>query len=64
MTKTVVIDELHLTCRIPRDLPDNEADAVRRALGGKEFLNRLRRAVRDACRGFPALAGSRWMVTR
>lgn len=64
MAKTVVIDELHLTFRIRNDLPDDRADAIRRALGGKPFMTRLRRAVRDACRALPDLAGCRWSVSR
>ena len=54
-TKTVVIDEIHLTFRIPNDLPDDAAEAVRETLAGDEFMARLRRAVRVVVREFPEL---------
>ena len=56
MAKTVVLDELLLTVRVPADLPDAEVDAVRRALESDEFVARLRRAVRTVLVAFPDLA--------
>lgn len=56
MSKTVVIDELHLTVRVPADLPEEAAGAVRRALADPAFVARLRAAVRAVVREFPALA--------
>lgn len=64
MAKRVVIDELHLTLRVPNDLPDAPADAVRRTLAGDDFMTRLRRAVRAALRGPPELAVVRASLTR
>jgi hypothetical protein len=61
---TVVIDELHLTVRVPTDLPDGEADAVRRTLAGGEFTASLRRAVRVVLREFPDLAPARVTLSR
>ena len=61
---TVVVEELHITVRMPADLPDDEADRVRRALAGIAFVNRVRRAVRAALAGFPDLAATRIAVTR
>jgi len=46
-TRTVVIDEIHLTLCIPNDLPDDDIEAVRKVLAGDDFLRHLRRAVRD-----------------
>lgn len=63
-SKTVVIDELQLTVRIPNDLPEDEADAVRRTLAEDEFLDRLRRAVRAAFRLFPELSPCWISLTR
>lgn len=63
-TRTVVIDEMHLTVRIPGDLSDDEAEAIREALAGDEFMARLRRAVRAVVREFPALAVVRVSLTR
>lgn len=64
MSKTVVIDELHLTVRVPADLPDADAEAVRTVLAGAEFMGRLRRAVRAAVRSFPDLVIARVSLTR
>ncbi len=64
MARTVVIDELHVTIRVPSDLSEIRADEVHRALTGEEFMNRLRRAVRAALRAFPELAVARVSLTR
>ena len=63
-TKTVVIDEIHLTFRILGDLPDDAAEAVREALAGDEFMSRLRRAVRVVVWTFPELNVVRVSLTR
>lgn len=64
MPKTIDIDELHLTLRVPTDLPDAEAQTVRRTLAGDESMGRLRRAIRAAVRAFPELAAVRLSLTR
>lgn len=63
-TKTVVLDEIHVTFRIPSDLPDDEAEAVRETLATEEFMSRLRRAVRVVVRTFPELNVVRVSLTR
>lgn len=63
-TRTVVIDELHLTLRIPNDTPEDDAEIVREVLAGDEFMSRLRRAVRAVLREFPKLIVVRVSVTR
>jgi hypothetical protein len=64
MAKSVVIDELHLTIRVPNDLPDDEAEAIRRMLARDDFMDRLRRAIRVVVRAFPELAVVRVSLTR
>jgi len=64
LAKSVVIDELHLTIRVPTDLPDDEAEAIRRTLEGDDFMNRLRRAVRATLRAVPELSTVRVSLTR
>ena len=64
LAKSVVIDELHLTIRVPTDLPDDEAEAIRRTLEGDDFMNRLRRAVRSTLRAVPELSTVRVSLTR
>ena len=60
----VAVDELHLTLRIPNDLPEDEIEAIRRALAGGEFLYRMRRAVHTAVREFPELNAVRVALAR
>lgn len=64
MAKTVVIDEIHLTVRVPADLPEPQTDAIHTALVGEDFMSRLRRAVRAALRAFPELTVVRASLTR
>lgn len=64
MAKAVVIDEIHVTVRIPSDLPAARADEVHRVLAGEDFMDRLRRAVRAAFRAFPELHVVRVSLTR
>jgi 2'-5' RNA ligase len=65
MAKTVVIDELHVTLRVPADLPADRAAAVRRALTRTAFTARLQRAVNAVrVRAYPALAPVRATLSR
>jgi hypothetical protein len=64
MAKTVIIDELHVTFRIPNDLHDDEAEAIRQTLAGDEFMNRLRRTIRAVIRSLPELSAVRVSLTR
>lgn len=49
---------------LPAGLPDGEAEEVRRALDGEEFMARLRRAVRAALGEFPELSAVRAAQSR
>lgn len=64
MPKTVIIDEIHLTIRVPTGLPDARAETVRLILLGTAFMTRLRRAVREVVRAFPNLTKARASLTR
>ena len=64
MPKTVLLDELHLTVRIPADLPAARAAAARGVVAGAAFLVRLRWAVRAAVRAFPELTPVRVRIAR
>jgi hypothetical protein len=64
MAKGVIIDEIYLTIRVPNDLPDDRADAIRRVLAGDDFMSRLRRAVCAVVRAFPELSVVRLSLTR
>ena len=53
MTQLVMIDEIHLVVRAPRDLPDAESVQMARTLNQARFTSRLRQAVRDVFRSYP-----------
>lgn len=64
MAETNLIDELHLTVRVPDDLPEATVDAIRRTLADDVFLNQLRRAIEGAFGNFPELAPCRPTLNR
>ena len=64
MAKNVVIDVLRVTVRVFNDLPDDEAELIRRTLVRDEFMDRQRRAIRAAFRTLPDLAACRVSLTR
>ena len=64
MRKTVLLDEWHLSVRIPADLPDPAVTRIRRALNAKSFATALRRAVRAVVRERPPLRPVRVTLTR
>jgi len=55
MPKPVLLDEWHVTFRIPENLPAAEVRAVRRVLNSKPFTAAVRRAVSQEVRRRPAL---------
>ena len=61
---SVLLDELHLILRIPPDLPEVEAEAVRKTVAGDDFLDRLHRAVLDTVQTFPELTAVHLSLTR
>ena len=63
-SKTILIDELYLTVRAPRGLPEAEYAALRRALDDARFQAELRRNVRALFRQYPDLARARVVLTR
>jgi hypothetical protein len=64
MAKSVVIDELHLTVRVPTELPDSDVETVRVTLLGAEFMTRLRQAVRGVIRSYPEMTRVRVTLNR
>ena len=63
-SKTLMIDEVHLSLRIPADLPDDEVEAVRQTLAGDDFMSRLLRAVRAVIRDSEELNRVQVSLTR
>lgn len=64
MPRTVVIDELHLTFRIPANLTDAAAVTIHHSLSTPEFIVHLRRAVRAVLPAFPQLAAVQVSLSR
>jgi len=64
MAKAVVLDELHITLRIPSGMPDSRSDELGVTLRGTEFMNHLRRAIRTVVRGYPELNTIRVSLSR
>lgn len=64
MAAAVVLDEMHLTFRIPVTLPDPAVTVIRRTLTGKAFTTTLRRAVLAIVRQRPVLQPVRVSITR
>jgi hypothetical protein len=54
--KTTLIDELHLSFRVPRGLQQQEYRAISRALGRPSFQAVLGRAIREVVRHYPSLS--------
>lgn len=64
MPRAAIVDEIHLTVRVPARLPDELTQAVRRTLLGTAFMVRLRQAIRTVFRANPELASARVTLTR
>jgi hypothetical protein len=64
LSKLIIIDDLHITFRVPEDLPEAVLKAVRRILAGDPFLDRLGRGVREVVQEFPELNTCRVSLTR
>ena len=52
----VLLDESHLSFRIPSDLDDASCDAIRRILESRQFQTALRRTVLQLVREYMELA--------
>lgn len=64
MPATVVLDEVHLTFRIPAMLPPKQVTVIRRTLTGKAFTAALRRAVVAEMKRHPELKPVKMQVSR
>ena len=64
MSESVIIDEIHLTVRVPADLTPTQSAAILRTLTGVAFMGRLRRAIRAVVTAFPELTFGRVTLTR
>ncbi len=59
----VLLDESHLSFRIPKDLDDAAYDAIRRILESRQFRSALRRIVREIVRQYPELTPVRVRIS-
>jgi len=56
MAKTAVLDELHVTFRVPSDMLDTQTEEIGLTFRTPEFMNHVRRVVRNVIRIYPDLA--------
>ena len=64
MARNLLIDEFHLTLFAPRQLNEEEYEAIYQTLNDAQFLKLLRRMVRDVVRKYPSLCEVRISITR
>jgi len=64
MAKTAVLDEVHVTFRMPSELPAARSEELGVTLRTPEFMNRLRGAIRSVVRGYPDLNVVRVSLSR
>jgi hypothetical protein len=64
MSRTVVLDEIHLTLTIPTDLKPRTVRAINRVLEAPDFLARVRSAIRAALAVSPILAALKVHLSR
>ncbi len=64
MPRTVVLDELHLTFRIPAALLERQVRSIRRVLNSKRFPAALRRAAIEVMTKYPTLKPLKLNVSR
>lgn len=55
MADYVLLDEYHISIRVPKDLDDDACDAIRQILDSRTFRKALRRAVRQIVHTYPEL---------
>jgi hypothetical protein len=63
MSDYVLLDEFHISIRVPADLDDTFCVAIRRILESRQFRTALRRAVREVVRQYPELASVRVSIS-
>ena len=64
MSGPVLIDEIHLTIRIPSQTSTPDAAIIRRTLRSARFQQRLRDAIRKVFREFQPLGKTRFTISR
>ena len=55
MPDHVLLEEFHLTLKVPASMPDAVREAIRRTVNGRDFRASLRRAIVDLLRTTPIL---------
>ena len=64
MKRSVIVEQMHLTVRVPVTLPDPAVVTLRTKLAGAAFMTRIRRAIRAAIRADPTLSPVRISFSR
>lgn len=56
MARSVMLDEIHVTLHISNSLDSLTVQSIGRTLAGRDFLVRIRSAIRAALAEYPVLA--------
>jgi hypothetical protein len=64
MPRTLILDEVHLTFRIPVSLSAAQVRTIRRVLASKAFTAALRRVVTELMKRHPELKPVKMQVSR
>jgi hypothetical protein len=64
MAQSILIDEFHLSVRMPKGLPERDYLAVRRVLNSNRFQNQLSRALEEMAKRHPELRHATILVSR
>ena len=64
MPKLLLLEEFHLSLRVPAGMADAECDIVRRVISSRAFRQRLLKALKRQVERHPALSNIRVAVTR
>jgi hypothetical protein len=64
MTRTILIDEIHVTLLAPANLMKGDFAAIQKTLRGKRFLMRFNEAVRQVLRRYSSLSQLKTKIDR
>jgi hypothetical protein len=64
MPRHILLDELHLTVSVARELPESTISIIRRHLNSLSFKAAIRKAIRSVFQHHPELRKARVRVTR
>jgi hypothetical protein len=63
VAKSAVIEEFHVTMKVPHEMDEREVRAIRRTMAAPRFRRQFQRAAHDCLRRYPTLAQVRTTVS-